>query len=61
MSDDAETRDDRYADVDTSHLEDVEDGCGCTEIWEHTSDRAAGTEDDNDDPTEDVAEAESSD
>lgn len=19
------------------HLEDVEDGCGCTEIWEHLS------------------------
>jgi hypothetical protein len=38
-----ETRDDRYADVETGHLEDVEDGCGCTEIWEHTSDRAART------------------
>ncbi len=24
--------------VDTSHLENVEDGCGCTEIWEHLSD-----------------------
>ena len=24
--------------VDTSHLDDVEDGCGCTEIWEHMSD-----------------------
>jgi hypothetical protein len=23
--------------VDTSHLDDVEDGCGCTEIWEHMS------------------------
>lgn len=23
--------------VDTSHLDDVEDGCGCTEIWEHLS------------------------
>lgn len=34
-----ESRDDRYADVDTSHLDDVEDGCGCTEIWEHTSER----------------------
>ena len=40
-----EDRDDRYEDVDTSHLEDVEDGCGCTEIWEHTSER----DDDNDD------------
>ncbi len=24
--------------VDTSHLDTVEDGCGCTEIWEHLSD-----------------------
>jgi len=24
--------------VDTGHLDDVEDGCGCTEIWEHMSD-----------------------
>lgn len=22
---------------DTSHLEDVEDGCGCAEVWEHLS------------------------
>jgi len=24
--------------VDTSHLDDVEDGCGCAEVWEHLSD-----------------------
>jgi len=24
-------------DVDTSHLDDVEDGCGCAEVWEHLS------------------------
>lgn len=24
--------------IETGHLEDVEDGCGCTEIWEHLSD-----------------------
>jgi hypothetical protein len=24
-----------------AHLEDVEDGCGCTEMWEHTSNRRA--------------------
>ena len=24
--------------VDRSHLENVDDGCGCTEIWEHMSD-----------------------
>mgnify|MGYP000509956917 CR=1 FL=1 len=24
---------------DTDHLDDVEDGCGCTEIWEHLSEQ----------------------
>ena len=23
--------------IETSHLDDVEDGCGCAEIWEHMS------------------------
>jgi len=23
--------------VDTSHLDDIEDGCGCAEVWEHLS------------------------
>ncbi|MFC7076547.1 hypothetical protein [Haloarcula halophila] len=23
----------------TDHLDDVEDGCGCTEIWEHMSEQ----------------------
>ncbi|MFC6836972.1 hypothetical protein [Halomarina ordinaria] len=26
-------------DVDTSHLDDMEDGCGCTEVWEHLSEQ----------------------
>lgn len=26
------------AEVDTSHLDGVEDGCGCAEVWEHLSD-----------------------
>ncbi|WP_459191241.1 hypothetical protein [Halosimplex sp. J119] len=30
--------DERAQDVDTSHLDDVEDGCGCAEVWEHLSD-----------------------
>jgi|GEM_PF-1006309 len=57
-----ESRDDRYDDVDTSHLDGVEDGCGCTEIWEHTSEREAevagdgtaadGAADDADEPDE---------
>lgn len=25
--------------VTTDHLDDVEDGCGCTEIWEHLSEQ----------------------
>lgn len=24
--------------VDTDHLDDIEDGSGCTEIWKHLSD-----------------------
>lgn len=28
--------------VDTSHLDDVEDGCGCAEVWEHLSDSRDG-------------------
>ncbi|MBX0288147.1 hypothetical protein EGH22_17595 [Halomicroarcula sp. F28] len=24
-------------DTDRAHLQDIEDGCGCTEIWEHMS------------------------
>jgi hypothetical protein len=24
---------------DADHLDDLEDGCGCTEIWEHMSDQ----------------------
>jgi len=27
------------AERDDAHLQDVEDGCGCTEMWEHTSDQ----------------------
>jgi hypothetical protein len=23
----------------TDHLEDIEDGCGCAEVWEHLSER----------------------
>ena len=25
-----------------SHLDDVDDGCGCTEIWEHLSEQRDG-------------------
>ncbi|WP_164471725.1 hypothetical protein [Halosimplex salinum] len=30
--------DDEREEVDTSHLDGVEDGCGCAEVWEHLSD-----------------------
>jgi hypothetical protein len=31
---------DEYDDeVDTSHLDGVEDGCGCAEVWEHLSEQ----------------------
>lgn len=33
-SDDADDRADE-------HLQDVEDGCGCAEVWEHLSDQRA--------------------
>ncbi|MFC7096701.1 hypothetical protein [Halobaculum marinum] len=34
-----QSTDERYGDdeVDTSHLDDLEDGCGCAEVWEHLS------------------------
>ena len=37
-------KDDEDEAVDTSHLDDVEDGCGCTEIWEHLSEGRDETE-----------------
>jgi len=36
-----ETRPDR-----PDHLDDVEDGCGCTEIWEHMSEERESAADD---------------
>jgi hypothetical protein len=27
------------ADDDRAHLEGVDDGCGCAEVWEHLSER----------------------
>ncbi|MFC7176578.1 hypothetical protein [Halosegnis marinus] len=48
MSESEESRDERYEDVDTSHLDDVADGCGCTEIWEHTSEREDEAADESD-------------
>ena len=30
---------DGASESDTSHLEGVEDGCGCAEVWEHLSEQ----------------------
>jgi hypothetical protein len=30
---------DEEPEPDTSHLDDVEDGCGCAEVWEHLSEQ----------------------
>jgi hypothetical protein len=35
-----ETTDDAHSGDD--HLSDVEDGCGCAEVWEHLSEQRAG-------------------
>jgi len=33
------------SDEDRSHLDDLEDGAGCTEIWEKLSERRADADD----------------
>jgi hypothetical protein len=33
---------DEDAEVSTEHLDDMEDGCGCAEVWEHLSERRDG-------------------
>jgi hypothetical protein len=44
--DDPKTQNDEQdAEQVDEHLEDVEDGCGCTEIWEHLSDRREAADD----------------
>lgn len=37
-----ESEDDTDNETDRSHLEGVDDGCGCTEIWEHLSEQRDG-------------------
>jgi hypothetical protein len=32
--------------VETGHLDDMEDGCGCAEVWEHLSERREDADDD---------------
>jgi len=36
-TDDEVVTDEEPEDVETDHLENVDDGCGCTEVWEHLS------------------------
>lgn len=33
--------DDQSREDVAAHLDDVDDGCGCAEMWEHTSDKRA--------------------
>ena len=51
------------SDEETSHLSNLSDGAGCTEIWEHLSEQRAAaeaeSEDDADDDDETVDAAES--
>ena len=35
----SEDTDGEREDVATDHLDDIDDGCGCAEVWEHTSER----------------------
>jgi hypothetical protein len=32
---------DDTGDADDDHLSNIEDGCGCVEVWEHLSDERA--------------------
>jgi len=44
-----QTHDESDAEVEeptTDHLDNVEDGCGCTEIWEHMSEERESASDD---------------
>jgi hypothetical protein len=41
-----DTQRDDEQDVSTDHLDDMEDGCGCAEVWEHMSERRENADDD---------------
>jgi hypothetical protein len=45
-TDNLDTTDEQAESVDRGHLDDVEDGCGCTEIWEHLSENRKEAADD---------------
>lgn len=44
-ADDADATDDDDRERDDAHLQDVEPGAGCTEIWEHLSERRGADDD----------------
>lgn len=49
MTDAHQTHDESDAKADeptADHLDNVEDGCGCTEIWEHMSEERESPSDD---------------
>lgn len=49
MTNAQQQHDETDAEIDestTDHLDDVEDGCGCTEIWEHMSEEREAASDD---------------
>jgi len=46
MTNAQQTHDDEREEPATDHLDDVEDGCGCTEIWEHMSEERESASDD---------------
>jgi hypothetical protein len=39
MSEQLTDTDDETEDVSTDHLDDMDDGCGCAEVWEHLSEQ----------------------
>lgn len=44
ISQQEETESDRVA-TDSEHLDELPDGCGCTEIWEHLSENRSAESD----------------
>ncbi len=36
---------DETEEATTDHLDDVEDGCGCAEVWEHLSEQREAADD----------------
>jgi|AntDeeMetagen681_2_1112603.scaffolds.fasta_scaffold31076_2 hypothetical protein len=41
VADEVESESDEASRAEDRHLADVNDGCGCTEVWEHLSENRA--------------------